>query len=414
MKLFVLTAILAFSSVAYSRTCKVELYGPYGEFITSVRTGNDDQCMMAMQACRNWKVWYVAPMDSRCIKVVDDGRAMVDYIRYPDYDNYYGYVGSPYSRVPRTQPNTNTNTNTTTTTSTTVCDYDRYGRETCRQLPTTTSTQPTRTGTATTTTTICDYYDDGSRRCRVIPQTETRPTPTPRPETRPTPTPRPETRPTPTPRPETRPMPNPTPNTNPIPAPRPETRPTPNPTPNTTPVPAPIPGNESVRAVEAGETVIFNSALHMVVSVENTNFYNLKPVNGRSRDVIKEVARNYIAVTRGCAAGFCANDSVIVLATASYAAIAGLEYDGQLVLKSVDGNDQMTFDVNPTALAWTKGCTPEGPTKVCVGSVVMKQRNNIYFTVVGIQLDGNVVLESNDAPKKLTVNVRPDSLLITR
>ncbi len=354
MKLFVLTAILAFSSVAYSRTCKVELYGPYGEYITSVRTGNDDQCMMAMQACRNWKVWYVAPMDSRCIRVVDDGRAMIDYIRYPDYDNYYGYTGSPYSRVPRTQPNTNT----------------------------TTSTQPTRTGTATTTTEICDYFDDGSRRCRTIP--ETRPTPRPNP------------------RPETRPMPNPTPNTTPVP------------TPNTNPAPAPIPGNDSIRAIEAGETVVFNSALHMVVAVENTNFYNLKPINGRSRDIIKEVARNYIAVTRGCAAGFCANDSVIILATGTYAAIAGLEYDGQLILKTVDGNDQLTFDINATALAWTKGCSPEGQSKVCVGSVVMKQRNNVYFTVVGIQLDGNVVLESTDSPKKLTINVRPDSLLITR
>ncbi|MES2528081.1 MAG: hypothetical protein V4598_13385 [Bdellovibrionota bacterium] len=412
MKFFVLTAILAFSSVAYSRTCKVELYGPYGEFITSVRTGNDDQCMMAMQACRNWKVWYVAPMDSRCIKVVDDGRAMVDYIRYPDYDNYYGYVGSPYSRVPRTQPRTQPNTNTTTTTTTTVCDYDRYGRETCRQLPTTTSNQPTRTGTVTTTTTVCDYYDDGSQRCRVIPQTE--PNPRPRPETRPlpnptpVPVPRPETRPTPTPRPETRPetrpLPNPTPNTTPVPVP----------TPVPTPVPAPTPGNDSIRAIEAGETVIFNSALHMVVSVENTNFYNLKPVNGRSRDIVKEVARNYIAVTRGCAAGFCANDSVIVLASASYAAIGGLEYDGQLVLKSIDGNDILTFDTNANALAWTKGCTPDGPSKACVGNVVMIGRNNVYYTVVGIQLDGNVVLESNEAPKKLTINVKPTTLLITR
>jgi hypothetical protein len=184
--------------------------------------------------------------------------------------------------------------------------------------------------------------------------------------------------------------------------------------PTPVPVPAPTPGNDSIRAIEAGETVIFNSTLHMVVSVENPNFYNLKPVNGRSRDVIREVARNYIAVTRGCAAGFCANDSVIVLGSASYAAIAGLEFDGQLILKTVDGNDQLTFDINATSLAWTKGCTPEGPTKVCVGSVVMQQRNNIYFTVVGIQLDGNVVLESNDTPKKLTINVRPDSLIITR
>jgi hypothetical protein len=321
MKLLALTAIIALSSAAHSRTCKMELYGPYGEFITSVRTGNDDECVNAMQACRNWKVWYVAPMDSRCIRVVDNGFATIDYIRYPDYDSYYGYRGSPYSGVPRTQP-------------------------------------------TTTTTEICEYYYNGSVRCRTVP----------------------------------------------------ERRPNPNPTPSTPPVPVPstTPGNDSIRAIEAGEIVIFNSALHMVVSIENTNFYNLKRVNGRNRDVIKEVARNYIAVTRGCSSGFCANDSVIVLASAKYAAIAGLEYDGQLILKTVDGNDELTFDMNPNALAWTKGCTPEGPAKVCVGGIVMRKRNNVYYTVVGIQLDGKVVLETNDTPKKITINVRPDSLLMTR
>lgn len=148
----------------------------------------------------------------------------------------------------------------------------------------------------------------------------------------------------------------------------------------------------------------------MVVSVENQNFYNLKPVNGRNRDTIKDVARQYVAVTRGCHVGFCASDSVIVLATANYEAVAGIEYDGQFITKTVDGNDKMTFDVNANALAWTKGCTPEGNNKVCVGNVVMKGR--IYYTVAGIQLDGNAVIENQEGPKKLTINVNPSSLLI--
>ena len=381
MKLIVIAGLFVLSAFAQAQTCKVGLYGPYGQFITSVRTENDRQCMKAVQACRNWKVWYVAPSDSRCIRLEDDGEAVIDYVRYPDYDTYYGYTGSPYYRVPRVpqQP---------TTSSTRYC-YERNGRETCYDVP-------------AGRTLVCEEYDDGSERCYYEPTREER-----RPETRPQP------------RPETRPEPTPTPNTNPMPQPRPETRPeprpTPTPTPNTNPVPVPTPqaGTDAVRPIEAGETVIFNSALHMVVSVENTNFYNLKPVNGRDRDIVKDVARQYVAVTRGCNVGFCANDSVIVLASSTFAAVAGIEYDGQLVLKTVDGTDKLTFDVNPSALAWTKGCSPEGSNKVCVGNVVMKGRGP-YYTVVGIQLDGNVVIENNDGPKKLAINVNPSTLLIVR
>lgn len=434
MKLFVIAGLIALSATASAQTCKYGLYSAYGEFITSVRTGNDRDCMKAVQACRNWKVWYVAPSDARCIHVVDDGTAVIDYIKYPDYDQYYGYTGSPYTRVPRTQPQT------TTTTTTTVCDVDARGREfNCRELPSTTSTTPGYSTGDTTET--CDYYDDGSVECsrRVCdyvngaylcwtetpdrPQTRPTPTPTPTPSTQPMPRPRPNpTTTTPTQPTRPNPTPTPTPSTQPMPQPRPNptqptnTNPTPVPTPTTTPAPTTTPSSDAIRAIEAGETVIFNSTLQMVVSIPSPNFYNLKPTNGRDRDIVKDVARQYIAVTRGCNIGFCANDSVINLATSSYAAVAGLEYDGQFVLKTVDGSNQMTFDVNASSLAWTKGCSPEAPGKVCIGNVVMKQtsRNNGYYTVVGIQLDGNVVIENNDAPKKLTLNVRPDSLIITR
>jgi hypothetical protein len=278
------------------------MYGPQGEFITSIRTPSDPQCMKAARACYNWKAWYYAPANSQCYIVEDDGRAIIDYVRYPDYDVYYGYPGSPYTRVPRTPPTT------------------------------------------------------------------TRPEPTPEPT------------------------------------------PTQTPTPTS---PTPSPESDAIRAIEAGETVIFNSTFHMVVSVENTNFYNLKPMTGRERDreIVKDVARQYVAVTRGCHAGFCANDSVIVISSSSYAAVAGIEYDGQLITKSISRPEVMNFDVNPTALAWTKGCSPEGNGKVCVGNVVLKGRG-LYYTVVGIQLDGKVVIENNDGPKKLTVNVNPISLLI--
>lgn len=415
MKLLVIAGLLVLSGAASAQSCKYELYGPYGQFITSVRTGNDRDCMKAVQACRNWKVWYVAPQDSRCIHVVDDGNAIIDYIKYPDYDTYYGYPGSPYSRVPRVPQNTQP-----TQPATTRYCYESRGYQTCYDVPAGYSL-------------VCEEYDDGTEQCFYERETNTQPTPQPRPQ-QPTPT-RP-TNPAPTPtQPTTPTRPNPT---NPMPAPRPTptnptpapTRPTPTqpttpttqptqpttPTTPTTPAPTSTPSTDATRAIEAGETVIFNSAFNMVVAIASPNFYNLKPVNGRDRDIVKDVARQYVAVTRGCNVGFCANDSVINLATSSYMAVAGLEYDGQFVVKTVDGRDTLTFDVNASSLAWTKGCTPEGPRKVCIGNVVMRQsnRNNAYFNVVGIQLDGKVVIENTDGQKQLTTNVSPDQLIITR
>lgn len=363
MKLFLVAGLFAISALASAQTCKVEMYGPQGEFITSIRTNNDPSCVKAGRACMNWRAWYYAPRESTCYMVEDDGRAIIDYIRFPDYDVYYGYPGSPYTRIPRTPP-------TTTTTETTTCRYDGYGREYC-----TTTVNP-----------------------------NPRPNPRPNPETRPTPTPRPNPRPNP----ETRPTPSPRPNT--------ETRPTPTQPTTPTPIPpTPSPESDAIRAIEAGETVIFNSAPYLVVSVENTNFYNLKPLNGRDRerDIVKDVARQYVAITRGCHAGFCGNESVIVIASASYAAVAGIEYDGQLVTKTITRPEVLSFDVNPNTLAWTKGCSPEGNGKVCVGNTVIRGRG-LYYTVAGIQLDGKVVIENKDGDKKLTVNVDPVSLLIVR
>jgi hypothetical protein len=104
---------------------------------------------------------------------------------------------------------------------------------------------------------------------------------------------------------------------------------------------------------------------------------------------------------------------VINLTNSTYAAVAGIEYDGQFVLKAVDGSEALTFDVNGSFLAKTTGCSKENKSKVCVGNKVLRGRG-LYYTVVGIQLDGNVVIESEDEPGKLTINVNPISLLILR
>ena len=381
MKLLVTIGLIAFSGLAAAQTCKMELYGPARNFITSIRTSNDRDCKKALQACANWKAWYYAPSSSRCYKVRDDGYAVIDYVRYPDYDDYYGYPGSPYSRVSQVYP-----------TTIRVCDYEARGRETCRIYPQ--GSTYVYVSTTSVRTQICQQYSNGTQRCWDHHNTGTSQTQLPDPQTQPMPRPRPEPQPQPQPQPQPRPEPTPT---------------TPAPTTTT------APSTDATRVIEAGETVIFNSALHMVVSTDN-NFYNLKPMGGRDRDVVKDVARQYVAVTRGCNVGFCANDSVIVVGSASYAAVAGIEYDGKFVLKTVDGNETLSFGVTASSLAWTKGCSPEGPRKVCIGNVVMKQnaRNNGYYTVAGIQLDGNVVLEDEREPKKLTTNVRPDTLIITR
>ncbi|MFL5784697.1 MAG: hypothetical protein ACJ76H_08825 [Bacteriovoracaceae bacterium] len=285
MKLFFITGMLALSTVtafASPRSCKIELRGPYGELINSIRTGDDSDCAKAIKSCRNWASWYYAPNGSTCQIVQDNGSAGIDYIRYPDFDQYYGYPGSPYSQV------------------------------------------------ATT------------------------------------------------------PMPD----------------------------PDPIPSSDATRDIEDGETVISNGTLQIVVSVDGGNFYSVKP-EGNDDDIIHNVSRQNMAVTRGCHAGLCATDSVINLTNSSYAAIAGIEYNGQYVIKTVDGTEALTFDVNGSFLARTTGCTKENKSKVCVGNKVLRGRG-LYYTVVGIQLDGNVVIESDDEPGKLTINVNPYSLLILR
>lgn len=278
------------------------------------------------------------------------------------------------------------------------------------------------------------YYDNYPVPQRPAPQ----PYPQPRPQAprpyeprRPAPTPAPyypaprveERRPQPTPyQPaprveERRPAPTPVP----TPVPRVEER-RPAPTPVPTPVPNPEPrvevptstntaGNEAQRAIEEGETVIFNNKPHIVVNIPSAGFLDLKPEGGNRRSIQTEVSRSYVAITRGCQFGICAKESVINLKTASYAAIAGISFDGTYILKNV-GNTEYVLNVKSDEFALTKGCTTT-TNKVCVGNVV-QDRNNVYWTVVALEWTNDLVLESTDDSKKIVLKVKPDSLLVTR
>jgi hypothetical protein len=179
-----------------------------------------------------------------------------------------------------------------------------------------------------------------------------------------------------------------------------------------TPEPTVAVTSDATREIEHGETVFYNGSHYLVVSVNENGFYNLKPQKeDKDKNLVQDVVRPNISITRGCHAGICTHDSVIVVASGTYAAIVGIKYDGTYLTISVDGSETLTADVNAYSLAKTSGCSNDRYRKVCVGNVVMKGRYSTYYNVVGIQADGKLVIEANGT---LTMNVRNDELLVVR
>lgn len=212
----------------------------------------------------------------------------------------------------------------------------------------------------------------------------------------------PQTRPTP------RPNPNPMPQPNPNPRPNPE--PQPNPTPDTNPTPEDT--SEHRRSIEVGETVIFQSKYWVVTSVAGRGFYNLKLVGGRNSDLVKDVARHYVALTRGCHQEICAKQSVIDMSSKQYVAVEGVDYHGKFITKNTQ-TGALSFDVDFSQVARTSGCLSTDQVGICTGNTVVA-RDNRYYKVVAIQPDRKVVLESEDNNRKLQFDIDPISLTVTR
>lgn len=208
--------------------------------------------------------------------------------------------------------------------------------------------------------------------------------------------------------PQTRPIPRPTPGD--VTPPRPNPNPNPNPTPETNP--APEDTSEHRRAIEVGETVIFQSKYWVVTNVPARGFYNLKLVGGGNRDLVSDVARHYLALTRGCYLDVCTKKSVIDMSTKQFVAVEGIDYHGKYITKNTQ-TGALSFDIDFNTFARTSGCLTTDQVGICTGNTVVA-RDNRYYKVVAIQPDGKVVLESEDNNRKLQFDVDPISLTVTR
>lgn len=196
--------------------------------------------------------------------------------------------------------------------------------------------------------------------------------------------------------------------------------PYPNPNPNPGPqypgpqYPGPQTGYDARRMINQGESVIMNSTARYV-TVAGVSFQGLFAV--RSTDgwntITNNVQRESLSVTNGCNLNLCVNDSVINVSTARYVTVVGLSFDDRFVTKSTDGWNTLATNQDRRLLAETKGCISSRYAQICVGNQVINQQNR-YSTVVGVQQDGRVVLKSSDGWNTLTTNVDPTNLVITR
>lgn len=186
--------------------------------------------------------------------------------------------------------------------------------------------------------------------------------------------------------------------------------PVPTPVPTPVPVPTPIPtpdyGRDARRHIQVGESVIMNSSYFTVLG---TSFNGLYAVKNTWNQITNGVIRESLAVTSGCNIGLCVNDQVISLSSLSYVTVVGLEFDDRFVTKNTW--NQLTSNEDRSNLAETKGCIQSYYSQICVGNQVINQFNQ-YSTVVGLQMNGKVVLKNNW--NQLTTNVEPSSLVITR
>lgn len=177
-------------------------------------------------------------------------------------------------------------------------------------------------------------------------------------------------------------------------------------------------GYDAVRMLINGESVINNDSnryVKVLGASYNGQTYAVQSTDGWNT-ISQGVSRDSLSVTSGCNIDLCVNDSVINTQTARYVTVAGLSTQNRFVTKSTDGWNTLVSRNDRSLLAITKSgsCAfSRYGGQICVGNQVINQQNR-YSSVVGIQLDGRVVLKSSDGWNTLTTNVNPENLVITR
>ncbi len=189
--------------------------------------------------------------------------------------------------------------------------------------------------------------------------------------------------------------------------PNPNPRPYPNPNPN----PGPI-GSDARRMLNNGESAIMSGRYVTVMGVSFQGLYAVRSTDGWNT-ITNGVRREALSVTNGCAYTTCTSDSVIDIQSARYVTVVGISFDERVTTKSTDGWNTLVSGIETRNLAATKGCINSRYAQLCVGNQVINNMNR-YSTVVGIQQDGRVVLKSSDGWNTLSTNVDPGSLVVTR
>lgn len=172
----------------------------------------------------------------------------------------------------------------------------------------------------------------------------------------------------------------------------------------------PKPSGEARRDVETGETVLFNGNRWIVT--EAGQGLSLKPEGGKDKDIVRNIARREVAITRGCQKEICTKSSVIEMSSKSYLSVEGIDFEGRYITQSI-GSTKLNSPLEYSALARTSGCVTSTNVGVCAGNTVIA-RNNTYYKVAGIQPNDKVVLESEDNDRKLYFDVDPRTLTVTR
>ncbi len=167
----------------------------------------------------------------------------------------------------------------------------------------------------------------------------------------------------------------------------------------------PVPG----RRIEILSTVIFENQYVVVANKTCKEGYDVRARDGQ---ITTDIPRDQLSVARGCNNGHCVSDYVIDLATLSEVRIAGLSFNGGFIISSTrDGS--ISGPVDRKQLAITKDCIISNYTKTCVGDFV-KNESNQRLKVVGFQHNEKLVLRSTDGTDTITADIDPSSVLRTR
>lgn len=164
------------------------------------------------------------------------------------------------------------------------------------------------------------------------------------------------------------------------------------------------------RELEIGESVIYQGKLAVVTFMTPEGLYEIRPEDGKKKDIVQNLERKDLAITRGCLRKICTKTSVISKSQEAYMSVEGIDYLGRYVLQAINSKDYVS-DVEFYNLVKTQGCVEIAPKKICTENAVM-DRYNRYFEVVGIQSE-NLLVISDDAGK-LYFNVDPRGLILTR